>query len=190
MKYNVNKLINVVRDETKIDLRKVGGRLVSRSLPQLTFDRVRTTLLRAMGLRIGRSSLIHGELNITGFGDAKELLTIGEEAYINGPFHIDLGAAVDIGDRVGIGHHVLIMTVSHESGNAHRRCGKATYAPVSIGDGAWIGSGVKILPGVKIGEGAVVASGAVVTRDVPPNTMVGGVPAKLIRVLATGSKGE
>ncbi len=54
-------------------------------------------------------------------------------------------------------------------------------APIHIGKRVWIGSNATVLPGVTIGDGAVVAAGAVVTRDVPANTVVGGVPAKVIR---------
>lgn len=181
MKYNLNKLINVARDEISFDPRKILGRFVSKSFPQFAFNRTRTLLLKKLGLRIGQFSSVQGELNITGRGNPKELLLIGKETNISGPLHIDLAAPVRIGDRVGIGHHVMIMTVSHEFGNADRRCGKLTSAPVSIGDGVWIGSGAKLLPGIKIGDGAIVASGAVVSKDVPANTLVGGVPAKTIK---------
>jgi maltose O-acetyltransferase len=57
--------------------------------------------------------------------------------------------------------------------------------PVSIEDGAWIAARVTILPGVTIGRGTVVAAGAVVTRDVPPNTLAAGVPARVKRELPT-----
>lgn len=53
--------------------------------------------------------------------------------------------------------------------------------PITIGDDVWIGGHSTILPGVTIGNGAIVAAGAVVTKDVEPNTVVGGVPAKVIK---------
>ncbi|MBV4357845.1 hypothetical protein KTO63_11845 [Parasegetibacter sp. MAH-26] len=56
-------------------------------------------------------------------------------------------------------------------------------APITIEDGAWIGSRVTILPGVTIGEKSIIAAGAVVTKDVEPYTLVGGVPAKIIKHL-------
>lgn len=65
---------------------------------------------------------------------------------------------------------------------------KNHYAPVHIGNNVWIGSNVTVLPGVSIGDGAVIAAGAVVTKDVEAYTVVGGVPAKLIRHIETDSR--
>jgi maltose O-acetyltransferase len=158
--------------------------------PQYSFGFCRTSLLRATGLRIGARSRVHGLLKVTGPGARGELLAIGSETVISGPLHVDLGALVRIGDRVHIGHHVVLLTVGHTIGPANHRCGEHVFLPITIGDGAWIGSGVTILPGVSVGDGAVVAAGAVVARDVEPNTLVGGTPARLIRNLPGGSQPE
>jgi maltose O-acetyltransferase len=123
-----------------------------------------------------------GPLSVTGAGEVG-LLSIGRDTLITGPMHVDLGASVRIGDRVHVGHHVVLLTMSHEIGAPEERCGPLTAAPIAIGNGVWIGSRVTILPGVSIGDGSVVAAGAVVTRDVAPNTMVAGVPAVAIRSL-------
>jgi len=78
---------------------------------------------------------------------------------------------------------VTILTVDHEIGPPDERCGTEVAAPVEIGDGCWLGSHVTILPGVRVGEGAIVAAGSLVTRDVAPNMLVGGVPARVLRNL-------
>ena len=73
----------------------------------------------------------------------------------------------------------------------HTDCGKNTvvsYAPIHIGKNVWIGANATVLAGVTIGDGAVVAAGAVVTKDVAPNTVVGGVPARVIKVIETSSR--
>jgi len=125
-----------------------------------------------------------GPLNVTGTGRLAELFSIGDDTFVTGPLHVDLGAAVRIGDRVRLGHHVALLTVDHEIGPAEQRCGDVLMAPVIIGDGVWLASYVTILPGVSVGNGSIVAAGAVVTHDVPPNTLVAGVPARVVRELA------
>ena len=84
---------------------------------------------------------------------------------------------------MALGHGVLILTSSHEFGDQWRRGGEHITAPVTIERGAWIGARGVLLPGVTIGHGAVVGAGAVVTTDVPPNTLVAGVPARTVRSL-------
>jgi acetyltransferase-like isoleucine patch superfamily enzyme len=125
-----------------------------------------------------------GPFDVTGLAAPLRLVSIGDDTHITGPLHIDLGGAeVRIGSFVHIGHHVVLLTLDHEIGPARERCGSLLSGPITIDDGAWIGSRVTILPGVVVGKGAVVATGAVVVSDVPPNTLVGGVPAKLLRHL-------
>jgi maltose O-acetyltransferase len=80
---------------------------------------------------------------------------------------------------------VEFITGSHEIGGASRRAGTKVAKRILIGDGCWIGAGTRILGGVRIGEGVVVAAGAVVTRDIPPNTLAAGVPARAKRNLGS-----
>ena len=84
-----------------------------------------------------------------------------------------------IGDGCLIGHNVVFATLNHDENPANRIA--MTYAPIVLGKNVWVGSNSTILQGVTIGDGAIVAAGAVVTKDVPANTIVGGVPAKPIR---------
>lgn len=92
-------------------------------------------------------------------------------------------APVTIGDNVMIGPNTLITTVNHPLNAKERRNHMAIATPVTIGNDVWIGGNVTILPGVNIGDKAVIAAGAVVTKDVPANTVAGGVPARVIKEL-------
>ncbi len=92
-------------------------------------------------------------------------------------------APVHIGDYVMIGPGVLISTVNHPMTPMGRRNHIGIAKPVTIGNDVWIGGNATILPGVTIGNNVVVAAGSVVTKDIPDNSLVGGVPAKVIREL-------
>ena len=86
---------------------------------------------------------------------------------------------VTIGDGCQIGHNVVFATLNHGLAPEER---KSTYpAPIVLGRNVWVGSNATILQGVTIGDNAVIAAGAVVTKDVAPNTVVGGVPAQFIK---------
>jgi maltose O-acetyltransferase len=137
------------------------------------------------GVSIGKDSLVMGFMEITGGGDVAKRLLIGKNVQITAPLLADVNASISIGDRVCIGHHVQLITTNHEIGSEEQRCGVVQPAPIVIEAGAWIGARATLLPGVTIGQGSVVAAGAVVTRSVEPNTLVGGVPARLIRPLET-----
>jgi maltose O-acetyltransferase len=93
-------------------------------------------------------------------------------------------APVVIGDNVLIGPDVCICTGTHEVHWRAREQVRGSFAlPIFIEANCWIGAGATILPGVRIGKGTTVAAGAVVTKDVEPESVVGGVPAKLIKRL-------
>jgi maltose O-acetyltransferase len=155
----------------------------SQLLPHMRLSFVRTAILRSAGFKIGQRSRVMGPLHVTGEGDYRTQISIGDDTFISGPLRIDLAADVKIGNNVYIGHEVMLLTIDHEIGSSERRCGPHATAPVSIGDGAWIASRAVILAGVTIGAGAVVAAGAVVTRNVPKDTLVAGTPARVIRAL-------
>ncbi len=92
-------------------------------------------------------------------------------------------APVEIGNHVLIGPNTLISTVNHPMTPAGRRKHLGIAKPVRIGDDVWLAGNVTIVPGVTIGNNVVVAAGAVVTKDVPDNVLVGGVPARILKLL-------
>ena len=153
--------------------------------PQQSFNRARTALLKAAGVQMGAQSMIQGPVRITGPGNPCSLLSIGTYTIITGPLHVDLAAPVKIGNCVRIGHDVSLLTVNHAVGAEWLRAGLSEFGGIEIGNGAWLASRVTVLPKVRIGAGAIVAAGAVVTRDVPANTLVAGVPARVLRDLPT-----
>ena len=82
-----------------------------------------------------------------------------------------------------IGPNTLISAVNHPMTPMGRRKHLAIAKPVNIGNDVWIGANVTIVPGVTIGNNVIIAAGAVVTKDVPDNTLVGGIPARVIHKL-------
>ena len=104
---------------------------------------------------------------------------VGENVFINSGCKMQDQGGIYIGDDVLIGHNACLLTLNH----APEPDARADMYPdsIHIEDKAWLGSNVTVLPGVTIGEGAIVAAGAVVTKDVPANTIVGGVPAREIK---------
>jgi maltose O-acetyltransferase len=155
--------------------------LPARAVPRFAVSRLRTPLLRAAGWQIGPHTLVFAVPCFYGGGPIQSRLTVGESVIINAGCTFDLNAAITIGDRVAVGHEVLILTSSHEVGPSTWRAGSVFTAPVHIADGAWVGARSVILPGVTIGRGAIVAAGSVVTKDVPEDALAGGVPAVVRR---------
>ena len=115
------------------------------------------------------------------YTDCGKNIHIGKNVFINMGCKFQDQGGIFIGDGALIGHNVVLATLNHAISPGDR----ATMipAPIHIGRHVWIGANATVLPGVTIGEGAIVAAGAVVTKDVPKNTMVGGVPARVIRTI-------
>jgi acetyltransferase-like isoleucine patch superfamily enzyme len=158
-------------------------RFVLAFLPIAVGDRLRAQVFRLFGFSIGRGTLIADVPMITGSKDLFSNLRIGRECWINVGCFLELYAPVTLGDRAGLGQQSMILTQSHHFGPKERRYGKIEALPVTIGAGVWVGARALILPGVTVGDGAVIAAGAVVTKDVAPNTVVAGVPARVVRTL-------
>ncbi len=114
-------------------------------------------------------------------------ITIGNHSTVNHGTVLNARAPLLIGSHCHISPMVIINTGTLDITGSDCRARTHVERPVTIHDGVWVGSGAIINPGVQIGEGAVIAAGAVVTRDVAPHTLVAGVPARLLRHLASGS---
>ena len=145
---------------------------------------MRSSLLRLLGVKISRGSMIGHSCEIAGRLD---YLTIHNDVYINSHAYIEISAPVTIHEGTRIGPYFRLLTTLHpyEDSVIRRRWGGDTYLPTSIGRGCAIGIGAIILPGVSIEEGCIIAAGAVVTQSTSPNGMYAGVPAKRIKDLKT-----
>lgn len=138
-------------------------------------------------VRIRLSELIKNDLDdstvvfapfYTNFG---RFICLGKNVFINHACSfLDMGG-ITLEDHVLIGPKVILVTENHPLEPENRRT--LVCSPILIKRNAWIGAGATVLPGVTIGENAVIAAGAVVTRNVPPNTVVAGVPAKVVKSL-------
>ena len=148
-------------------------------LPMSRCHRLKANLLRLVGLKVGK--------NVEIWSSAKfysPYITIGDYSYIG--YNVQLFAnkegEITIGNNCVLGTDVIVITGSHYLGPRERRSGPGYVKPITIGDGARISTRSVLLEGVKVGAGSQIAAGAVVVYDVAENTLVGGVPARLIKV--------
>ncbi len=127
---------------------------------------------------LGRKSVIESYCCINNaVGD----VTIGDHTRIG--IHCTVIGPVCIGNNVNLAQGITVTALNHNYEDRTRKIDEQGIStkPVVIGDDVWIGASAVILPGVTIGRHVVVAAGAVVTKDVPPHSLVAGVPAKLIK---------
>lgn len=140
------------------------------------------------GIEIGDDSYVmhHAELHVFNFrGIPHSGIRIGKRCLIS-EFNVLRGqGGITLGDNVYTAPLVQILAVNHVYNDPNRPIIEQgiTARGIVIEDNAWIGAGAIILDGVRVGRGAVIASGAVVTKDVPPATVVAGVPAKVIQMI-------
>ena len=155
---------------------------ITARLNRLTFDDaadVRALFGELIGTQVDDGFTLIPPFYATGGTGMK----VGRNVFVNqNCTFYDLGG-LEIGDDVMIGPNVSLITSGHPVEPSRRRDG-VIAKPIVIERNVWIGAGATIIGGVTIGENAVVAAAAVVTRNVPPNTLVGGNPAKIIRSIA------
>lgn len=115
-------------------------------------------------------------------------ISVGRDVFINYNFTVLDVCQVTIGDRTLIGPNVSIYAAGHPIAPEDRATGWEYGGPIHIGNDVWLGGSCVVLAGVTIGDGAVVAAGSVVTRDVPPNTVVAGNPARVLRQITQADR--
>jgi maltose O-acetyltransferase len=152
---------------------------VAHAPPWLTLE-----ILKTNGVIIGREFDFHGRLQLHGTYDMRGKLRIGAQCHIGPGVTLDLSGPITLEDRCTIALNARLLT-HHDVG--YSPLGKHLYptkwAEVVIEYGAFVGAGAIILPGVRVGRCSVVAAGAVVREDVPPYTVVAGVPAQVVKHL-------
>ncbi|MBV7484893.1 sugar O-acetyltransferase [Bordetella sp. BOR01] len=159
---------------------------ITAALNRLTFndaDEVRALFSELIGKKVDDSFLLIPPFYTAG----GEEIRVGHNVFVNqNCTFYDLGG-LDIADDVMIGPNVNIITTSHPLDPSQRRA-TTLGKPIVIERNVWIAAGATIIGGVTIGENSVVAAGSVVTKSVPPNTLAGGNPARIIRSIACGAR--
>ncbi len=144
-----------------------------------TPEEVRQMLSRLFGRQVDETLRVFPPF-YTDFG---KNITIGKNVFINACCHFQDQGGITLGDGCLIGHNVVFATLNHGFAPADRA---SLYpAPIVLGKNVWVGSNSTLLQGIRIGDNAVIGAGSVVTKDVPANTIVGGVPARILRQIDT-----
>ena len=155
---------------------------ITATMNRLTFndaDEVRALFSELIGKKVDDSVLLVPPFYTTGGVDIR----VGRNVFINQNCTFYDLSGLDIADDVMIGPNVSLITSGHPIEPSRRRDG-VIAKPIVIERNVWIAAGATIIGGVTVGENSVVAAGSVVTKDVPPNTLVGGNPARVIRSIA------
>lgn len=144
---------------------------------KIPFSIIRLPIVRCY-LRLGNKSNICVNVKILNKSLEKDQIQIGDNCVVNPDCLLDgRNGKIIIHNNVDIARGSWIFTLEHDP---HSDYHATKYGDVIIEEHVWIASRVTILPGVRIGKGSVIASGAVVTKDIPPMSIAGGIPAKVI----------
>jgi acetyltransferase-like isoleucine patch superfamily enzyme len=143
-------------------------------------SKAKAALLRWRGARVGARVKLWRDIWV----DDYRQLALGDDVSVGKSVLFICGGGVRIGNRVMIAHGARIVSSGHRIPDDPAEPLRFTgpdAAPILIEDDVWVGTGAIVLAGVTVGRGAIVAAGAVVTHDVAPGTIVGGVPARMLR---------
>jgi maltose O-acetyltransferase len=153
-------------------------------VPQL-----RAPWLRLLGARLGRRVILHDVRFFNLYRRGLAGLEIDDECFLGDECLLDLAEGIRLERQVTLAERVLVLTHTNVGYRDHplQPHFPATAAPVVVEAGAFLGANVTVLPGVRIGARSFVAAGSVVTGDVPPATLVGGVPARVLRAIGDGA---
>jgi acetyltransferase-like isoleucine patch superfamily enzyme len=149
------------------------------------FPQLRAPWLRLLGARIGRRAILHDVRFFNLYRRGLAGLEIGDECFVGDECLLDLAEGVRLGRQVTLAERVLVLTHTNVGYRDHPLQARfpPMAAPVVAEDGSFLGANVTVLPGVRIGAQSFVAAGSVVTADVPPRTLVAGVPARVLRAI-------
>jgi serine acetyltransferase len=161
---------------------------LARLLPERRGARLRTRLVRAIGLRIGPGTRFLGMPKLTSSpGPLWPRLKIGAHCTFGVRVILEFGEVLTIGNHVSLADGVVILTTTHQLGPKEHRAGTLVRSPVVIGNEVAIGADAIILPGATIGDGARVLANSVVNASVAPGVTVSGIPARPQRPAAAAS---
>jgi maltose O-acetyltransferase len=139
----------------------------------------RPAIARMCGIKCGSKVVLQKGIF---YGNPRNL-QLGDRVFICRKAFLDGYEKIIIGNDVAVAFGATIITSTHEMGPQEKRTGKLFGSPVVIGSGSWIGARVTIAPGVEIGAGSIVSAGSAVMYSVPANSLVTGVPAKVVAQL-------
>lgn len=151
--------------------------LVNKIFSGTAFWKIKRNLLNSIGFQIGENTKVVGPI------DCPATLIVGKNCWIGKNFIGNGNGTIQIGDNCDIAPEVSFLTGGHKIGDHNRRAGPGEIYTITVGNGVWIGSRSTLLKNITIGDGAVIAACSCVHRDVAPDCLVAGVPAKVIRKL-------